>query len=90
MNSHRHGYAEAAEILGCEESWLRRNIRRLPRTKVGRTVYFTDEDLARIDQLFHIEPSTGPLASAPAPAPKGAHPLGNLRPLPSRRTAASG
>jgi len=86
--SRRYKYPEAAEELGCEESWLRRNIKQLPRTKVGRTVYFTDEDLARIDQLFHIEPSTGPLAIAPASAPQGAHPLSKLRPLPSRRATA--
>lgn len=89
--SRRYRYAEAAEALGCEESWLRRNVKKLPRTKVGRTVYFTDEDLTRIDQLFHIEPTTGPLAIAPPPSKDaGSHPLKRLRPLPPRRAAAHG
>ncbi len=87
--SRRYKYPEAAEKLGCEESWLRRHIKKLPRTKLGRTVYFTDADLERIDQLFHHEPTTGPLAAASAPSPHGAHPLSNLRPLPSRRAAAN-
>lgn len=85
--SSRYTYPEAAEKLPVTESWLRKNIKKLPRTKIGRVVYFTDEDLARIDQLFHIEPSTGPLAIVPAPAVKGSHPLAHLRPLPSRGAA---
>ncbi|MDT7847253.1 DNA-binding protein [Streptomyces justiciae] len=78
-------YAKAAEELGIEESWLRRHIKRLPHSKLGRTVYFTDADLERIDALFHHEPTTGPLAAVPAPAARtGSHPLSNLRPLPGR------
>ncbi|MEU6376756.1 DNA-binding protein [Streptomyces sp. NPDC046909] len=78
-------YPAAAEELGIEESWLRRHIKRLPHTKLGRTVYFTDADLERIDALFHHEPSTGPLAAVVASAPiSGSHPLSNLRPLPGR------
>jgi len=83
-------YAQAAAELpdGISETWLRRHIKRLPHTKVGRTVYFTDADLERIDTLFHHEPTTGPLASAPAPASHaGAHPLSHLRPLPGRSGA---
>lgn len=82
-------YPAAAEELGIEESWLRRHIKRLPHTKVGRTVYFTDADLERIDVMFHHEPTTGPLAAVPAPAPSGvtSHPMSHLRPLPSRSTA---
>jgi len=86
--SRRYDYPKAAEELGCEESWLRRNIKQLPHSKKGRKVTFTDEDLDRIDQLTHHEPSTGPLAIAPASAPQGAHPLSNLRPLPPRRATA--
>ncbi|MFI5687830.1 helix-turn-helix domain-containing protein [Streptomyces sp. NPDC051636] len=80
-------YPAAAEELGVEESWLRRHIKQLPHTKLGRTVYFTDADIERIDQMFHHEPPVGPLASAPGAAPAtGPHPLGHLVPLPSRRS----
>jgi hypothetical protein len=82
----RYKYAEAAEYLGCDESWLRRHIKRLPHSKKGRSVTFTEADLERIDQMHHHEPTTGPLAVATPPAP-GAHPLAHLRPLPSRGMA---
>ncbi|MEW2260803.1 hypothetical protein [Streptomyces sp. NPDC047869] len=59
-------------------TWLRRHIKRLPHTKLGRVVYFTDDDLRRIDTLFHHEP-------APAPAAV----TGQLVPLPSRRRTAN-
>lgn len=76
-------YPEAAEALRVEERWLRRNIRRLPHSKKGRSVTFTEADLDRIDQLHHVEPTTGPLAVAPRPT-AGSHPLAALKPLPSR------
>lgn len=82
----RLSYAEAASELGIEESWLRRHIRQLPHGKLGRVVYFTDADLERIDELFHREPTAGPLAR-PVPRSAGAHPLASLRPLPSRRAS---
>ena len=83
-------YPKAAEELGVEESWLRRHIKQLPHKKVGRSVYFTDADLERIDQMHHHEPTTGPLAGAPMPQPAGGHPLAALRPLPRRgRTLAN-
>ncbi|MEU9245817.1 helix-turn-helix domain-containing protein [Streptomyces sp. NPDC048385] len=88
MTRRRLQYAEAASELGVEESWLRRHIKRLPHSKVGRAVYFTDSDLARIDELFHHEPSAGPLANAAKPSSSaGSHPLSHLRPLPSRGRA---
>ncbi|MEU1276508.1 helix-turn-helix domain-containing protein [Streptomyces sp. NPDC005799] len=83
-------YPAAAKELGIDETWLRRHIKRLPHSKLGRTVYFTDADLERIDALFHHEPTTGPLAAAPAPAPAkkaGSHPLSHLQPLPGRSRA---
>ncbi|MCX5201092.1 helix-turn-helix domain-containing protein [Streptomyces sp. NBC_00237] len=81
----RHTYPEAAAILRIEESWLRRHIKQLPHTKLGRTVRFTDADLDRIDELFHHEPTSGPLARAvAAPASTAPHPLAQLRPLPPR------
>ncbi|MFF8290469.1 helix-turn-helix domain-containing protein [Streptomyces sp. NPDC016309] len=82
----RYTYPEAAEALRVEERWLRRNIKRLPHSKRGRCVVFTEADLERIDQLTHHEPTTGPLSIASAPA-SGAHPLAHLRPLPSRGMA---
>lgn len=81
----RHTYAEAAAELRVEESWLRRHIKRLPHSKKGRVVTFSDADLERIDQIHHHEPTTGPLALAPAaPATASVHPMAHLRPLPSR------
>lgn len=81
-------YPEAAEELGVEESWLRRHIKKLPHTKLGRVVYFTDADLERIDQLHHHEPSTGPMAAASKPSTSAtSHPLADLRPLPRRGKA---
>lgn len=79
----RYTYPEAAEMLRVKERWLRQNIGQLPHSKKGRTVTFSEEDLDRIDALHHHEPTTGPLAVAPAPA-SGPHPLANLRPLPAR------
>jgi len=82
----RHTYPEAAAELRVEESWLRRHIKKLPHTKKGRVVTFSDADLERIDAIYHHEPTTGPLAVVPAPA-EGAHPLRHLRPLPPRGAA---
>ncbi|MFJ1995256.1 helix-turn-helix domain-containing protein [Streptomyces asiaticus] len=84
-------YPEAAKELRVEESWLRRHIKKLPHSKKGRVITFTDADLERIDAMFHHEPSTGPLApvrSLPS-AEQGPHPMGHLKPLPSRSRAAT-
>jgi hypothetical protein len=87
MTGQRHKYPEAAQILRVEESWLRRHIKKLPHSKKGRVVTFSDADLERIDALFHHEPTTGPLAAAAAPASGiSSHPLSNLRPLPGRKS----
>ncbi|WP_406398755.1 helix-turn-helix domain-containing protein [Streptomyces uncialis] len=82
----RYTYPEAAELLRIEESWLRRHIKRLPHSKLGRVVRFTDDDLERIDAMHHYEPTAGPLAATPAPATPR-HPMAHLTPLPSRRAA---
>ncbi|MGW1437261.1 helix-turn-helix domain-containing protein [Streptomyces griseus] len=85
--STRLTYPEAAEELRVSENWLRRNIKRLPHSKKGRTVTFTHADIALIDQLHHAEPS-GPTVAQPAP---GGRPLAELKPLPARgRRAATG
>lgn len=84
----RYTYAEAAVILRVEHTWLRRHIKKLPHSKKGRVVTFSDSDLERIDALHHHEPTTGPLAAPAAPAAYvQAHPLAHLRQLP-RRSAA--
>lgn len=79
MTTRRLPYPEAAAALGVEVSWLQRHIRRLPHTKLGRRVYFTDADLERIDAQFHHEP-----AEQPASASTAAAPVTELRPLPAR------
>lgn len=79
----RYTYPEAAKALRVEESWLRRHIKKLPHSKKGRVVTFSDADLERIDALHHHEPTVGALALVPVPA-SGAHPLTHLRPLPAR------
>lgn len=80
----RYTYPEAAEELRISERWLRRNIKRLPRSKKGRTVTFTDADLAEIDRIFHREPEqSAPVQASPQ--------LADLKPLPARgrRTTAA-
>lgn len=83
----RYTYEEAAEKLRVEVRWLQRNINRLPRSKKGRVVTFTDEDLDRIDAMHHHEPDTD---EPPQPAQLrsvDAHPLAELKPLPARGKA---
>lgn len=83
----RLSYAAAAAELGIDHTWLRRHIKELPHGKIGRRVYFTDADLERIDELFHHEPESGPLARPVLVPPISGHPLADLRPLPARRKA---
>ncbi|MFE1550614.1 helix-turn-helix domain-containing protein [Streptomyces sp. NPDC058718] len=83
----RYTYPEAAKALRVEESWLRRHIKKLPHSKKGRVVTFSEVDLERIDALHHHEPTVGALALISAPASVAAHPLANLRPLPARGMA---
>jgi hypothetical protein len=85
-----YNYDEAAAELRVEKSWLQRHIRELPRTKKGRRVHFTEEDLHRINELFHLEPEHGPLARPVlVPSVPGAHPLAALKPLPGRRRSTA-
>ncbi|WP_019548422.1 helix-turn-helix domain-containing protein [Streptomyces sulphureus] len=81
----RFGYAEAAaQIPGVTESWLRKHIKELPHSKVGRRVYFTSADLERIDAMHHVEPRS---ASSVTPVSGLAPDLAQLKPLPARRAA---
>jgi hypothetical protein len=72
----RYTYPEAAKELRISERWLRRNISKLPRSKKGRTVTFSEADLDEIDRIFHRNP--------PQTAPPQAGRLANLKPLPAR------
>ncbi|WP_367140400.1 MULTISPECIES: helix-turn-helix domain-containing protein [Streptomyces] len=87
MSATRYTYPEAAEILRVEESWLRRHIKKLPHSKKGRVVTFSEADLDAIDALHHNAPVTGPLAAAPA---AGGRPLASLKPLPGRSRLRAG
>lgn len=80
----RHCYHEAARELGITVTWLQRHIKKLPRSKVGRTVYFTDADLTRIDELFHHEPTAVKETAVTSSATAMPRPVTALRPLPSR------
>jgi hypothetical protein len=86
----RLNYDEAAAELRVEKSWLQRHISELPHGKLGRFVYFTDEDIERIDAMFHHEPQSGPLARpVPVPDTPTGHPLAWLKPIPARGSRAS-
>jgi hypothetical protein len=90
----RLSYEEAAAELGVKESWLRDNIRQLPRTASSAgSVYFTDADLARIDRTVPRRARVrGPLAPPGPGAGDGGSPSspgGDLRPLGGRRARTS-
>ncbi|MFI8853625.1 helix-turn-helix domain-containing protein [Streptomyces sp. NPDC053499] len=76
-----YDFTQAAAELGVSEKWLRKHSTRLPRTKFGRTVRFTEEDIARIWEMHHIEPQT----DASPPVSTASSSLHQLKPLPSRR-----
>jgi hypothetical protein len=62
-------YPEAAAYLRCSEQWLRRNIRRLPHSKPGKKVVFSETDLAEILRIFHYSPrQAGPAATPVQPS----------------------
>ncbi len=88
MSTHRYTYPEAATELRVEESWLRRHIKKLPHSKKGRVVTFSEADLDAIDEQFHQLPRGGPLAVLPGGS-AGAHPLAHLKPLPGRSAPRS-
>lgn len=49
-------YPQAAAELGCAEEFLRRNIKKLPHHKVGKTVSFHDDDMELLRQRFAVRP----------------------------------
>jgi hypothetical protein len=75
-----YDFSEAAEKLRVSETWLRRHSSRLPRTKLGRTVLFSDDDLQRIREMHHIEPGT----TSETLHNRGKPAYMALKPLPSR------
>lgn len=68
------GYKAAAEVLDLPESWLRRNIKRLPHQKFGQHVKFGEEELAEIQAKHKVRPVD------PAALPHIAPALLELRP----------
>lgn len=85
MTTRRYTFAEAAAELRITEHWLRRHIRKLPHTKIGRVVTFSEEDIARITAMHRHEPA----AAVPPPAVgvSSEHPLAFLKPIPTRRAS---
>ena len=73
-------------ILRVEECWLRKCIKRLPHVKMGRSVFFTDDDLRRIVAMHHYEPEQPEARQSRG----GPHAHAHLKPLPrTRRTRGS-
>ncbi|BDH08687.1 hypothetical protein HEK131_59140 [Streptomyces seoulensis] len=79
----RMTYPEAARELRVSENWLRAHIMELPHGKIGKFVYFTENDLERIDEMFHCEPD---VRSA---RPTTRHPIAELKPSSRARPKAS-
>ncbi len=59
-------YPTAAQELGLPETWLRRNIRRLPHEKYGKYVKFGPEHIAAIRKLHTVVPAAGYVIAAQA------------------------
>lgn len=77
------GFTAAADILGVTETWLRANSTRLPRHKYGKTVLFTDDDLAAIAAMHQQRPTETPSLPVAVTA------LEDLKPSTARRRRAS-
>jgi excisionase family DNA binding protein len=69
--SSKLGYTlpEAAERLGCHESWLQRQVQRraIPHRRMGKRVVLTDDDLSAILRGAAEVPLTGVATRRPAP-----------------------
>lgn len=64
-------YAEAAQLLGVTEHWLRKAVRdkAVAHSRLSdRVVRFTDEDIAAIRERARVEPQA-PQSETPAPKP---------------------
>lgn len=56
MSLQNYDLDEAAQLLRCKKRFLEDNLQRLPRQRFGRSVAFSDEDLAEIKRMFHVQP----------------------------------
>ena len=65
-------YAEAAQLLGVTEHWLRKAVREktVAHSRLSdRVVRFTDEDIAAIRERSRVEPEAPREKSSTAPKP---------------------
>ncbi len=51
-------YQEAAARLNIPVKWLQTHIKSLPHFKYGHYVRFSESDIERIHDMFHVEPKT--------------------------------
>lgn len=61
-------YKGAAKVLDLPESWLRRNIKRLPHQKYGQHVKFGEAEIAEIQEKHRVRPADPASVSHIAPA----------------------
>ncbi|SOB83161.1 DNA-binding protein [Streptomyces sp. 1331.2] len=67
-----HDYAGAAEALSLPETWLRRNINRIPHEKYGKYVRFGPEHLEAIRAMHQVLPAARPACGPTNLVPRGA------------------
>ncbi|MFB7905210.1 hypothetical protein ACFC1T_02110 [Kitasatospora sp. NPDC056076] len=65
-------YAGAADFLDLPETWLRRNIRRIPHEKYGKYVRFGPEHLEAIRAMHAVIPAIRPRRGSADLVPRGA------------------
>jgi hypothetical protein len=65
-------YAGAAEVLDLPETWLRRNIKRIPHEKYGKYVRFGPEHLQAIRAMHEVLPVGRPACGPTDLVPRGA------------------
>lgn len=53
----RHDAAEVAELIGKSREWLRKNVKTLPHSRVGRTYFWTDADLDALFAQLQVRPA---------------------------------
>ncbi|GHA93971.1 hypothetical protein [Streptomyces chryseus] len=86
-------YPEAADKLGCKEGWLRDHISSLPHQRIGEAAVFCECELAIIQALCSVMPTTVELAltqaeAAPTSAENPAANLRTIRPAQGRKRGA--
>jgi hypothetical protein len=73
----KHTYQDAEAIIGFPEHYLSRNLDKLPHTRIGRLVRFTDAQLAEIVAMHERRPD-------------GTRPIDDLRPAGGGRRRKAG